>query len=149
MRVIHADACHDRLVAETKGILAYDSSRDFSQWKAQIEDKLTELLGLNVIAENACPSYYEIEEITEDKACRKIRFCYESEKENFVPAILLIPKQDKKKYMWGVIVVTVVAIFGLVVSQRASKIAMENYKQHQIDAREIEAENKADSLKQN
>jgi len=55
-------------------------------------------------------------------------------------------KQDKKKYMWGVIVVTVVAIFGLVVSQRASKIAMENYKQHQIDAREIEAENKADSL---
>ncbi|MFD1164720.1 hypothetical protein ACFQ2C_03775 [Sphingobacterium daejeonense] len=58
-------------------------------------------------------------------------------------------KQDKKKYMWGVIVVTVVAIFGLVVSQRASKIAMENYKQHQIDAREIEAENKADSLKQN
>jgi len=50
------------------------------------------------------------------------------------------------KYMWGVIVVTVVAIFGLVVSQRASKIAMENYKQHQIDAREIEAENKADSL---
>ncbi|WP_231596047.1 hypothetical protein [Sphingobacterium endophyticum] len=56
-------------------------------------------------------------------------------------------KQDKKKYMWGIIVVTVVAIFGLVVSQRASKIAMENYKQHQIDAREIEAENISDSLK--
>jgi TctA family transporter len=76
----------------------------------------------------------------------------------FFYAIFVIPyilfmywlvKQDKKKYMWGVIVVTVVAIFGLVVSQRASKIAMENYKQHQIDAREIEAENKADSLKQN
>ncbi|MBV2226235.1 MULTISPECIES: hypothetical protein [Sphingobacterium] len=66
-----------------------------------------------------------------------------------IPYILFmywLVKQDKKKYMWGVIVVTVVAIFGLVVSQRASKIAMENYKQHQIDAREIEAENKADSL---
>lgn len=66
-----------------------------------------------------------------------------------IPYILFmywLVKQDKKKYMWGVIVVTVVAIFGLVVSQRASKIAMENYKQHQIDAREIEAEIKADSL---
>lgn len=66
-----------------------------------------------------------------------------------IPYILFmywLVKQDKKKYMWGVIVVTVVAIFGLVVSQRASKIAMENYKQHQIDAREIEAENRADSL---
>lgn len=66
-----------------------------------------------------------------------------------IPYILFmywLVKQDKKKYMWGIIVVTVVAIFGLVVSQRASKIAMENYKQHQIDAREIEAENNADSL---
>ncbi len=66
-----------------------------------------------------------------------------------IPYILFmywLVKQDKKKYMWGVIVVTVVAIFGLVVSQRASKIAMENYKQHQIDAREIEAENRADIL---
>ena len=66
-----------------------------------------------------------------------------------IPYILFmywLVKQDKKKYMWGVIVVTLVAIFGLVVSQRASKIAMENYKQHQIDAREIEAENRADSL---
>jgi len=68
-----------------------------------------------------------------------------------IPYILFmywLVKQDKKKYIWGIIVVTVLAIFGLVVSQRASKIATENYKQHQIDAREIEAENKADSLKQ-
>lgn len=48
--------------------------------------------------------------------------------------------------MWGVLVVTVIAIFGLVVSQRASRVAVENYKQHQIDAREIEHENSIDSL---
>ncbi|MGJ1203647.1 hypothetical protein [Sphingobacterium lactis] len=66
-----------------------------------------------------------------------------------IPYILFmywLVKQDKKKYMWGILVVTVVAIFGLVVSQRASKIAMENYKQHQIDAREAEEENRLDSL---
>lgn len=49
-------------------------------------------------------------------------------------------KQDKKKYMWGMLVITVIGIVAVVVSQRASKIAIENYKQHQIDSREIEHE---------
>lgn len=103
MRVIYADACHDKLVAETKAILSYDSSRDYCLWKAQIEEKLTELLAMDVIAENACPSYFEIEETTEDEACRRIRFCYESEKENFVPALLLIPKKSKEKYPLAIV----------------------------------------------
>ena len=47
-------------------------------------------------------------------------------------------KQDKRKYAWGVSVVTVIAIVALYVSQKASKNAIENYKQHQIDAREAE-----------
>lgn len=54
-------------------------------------------------------------------------------------------KQDKKKHVWGIIVITVIAIAGIVVSQKASKISTENYKQHQIDAREQERE--ADSLR--
>jgi peptidoglycan/LPS O-acetylase OafA/YrhL len=49
-------------------------------------------------------------------------------------------KQDKRKYAWGVSVVTVIAIIALYVSQKASKNAIENYKQHQIDAREAEKE---------
>jgi peptidoglycan/LPS O-acetylase OafA/YrhL len=49
-------------------------------------------------------------------------------------------KQDKRKYAWGVSVVTVIAIVALYVSQKASKNAIENYKQHQIDAREAEKE---------
>ncbi|TDS14078.1 hypothetical protein [Sphingobacterium paludis] len=57
-------------------------------------------------------------------------------------------KQDKKKYAWGLSVVTIIAIIGIIVSQKASKVALQNYKQHQIDSREIEAENRLDSLKQ-
>ncbi len=53
-------------------------------------------------------------------------------------------KQDKKKYVWGLLVVTIIGILGIVVSQRASKNAIENYKQHQKDAREVEHE--ADSV---
>lgn len=103
MKPINGDSCHDALVAAAKGMLSYDSSRDFDRWKEQIAAKLTELLGLDIIAENACPSYFEIEETTEDEACRRIRFCYESEKENFVPALLLIPKQKKEKYPLAIV----------------------------------------------
>lgn len=47
-------------------------------------------------------------------------------------------KQDKRKYAWGITVVTVIAIVALYVSQKASKNAIENYKQRQIDAVEAE-----------
>jgi len=60
-----------------------------------------------------------------------------------IPYIILmywLVKQDKKKYVWGISIVTVIAILGIYVSQKASKNAIENYKQHQIDAREQEAE---------
>jgi len=66
-----------------------------------------------------------------------------------IPYIFLmywLVKQDKKKYVWGIAVVTVIAIIGIVVSQRASRVAVQNYKQHQIDAREQEKENRQDSL---
>lgn len=103
MRSICADACHDALVAANKGILSYDPARDFSAWKAQVEQKLQSLLGMDVIAENACPSYWEVEEVTERDGYRLIRFCYESEKKNFVPAMLLIPKQNRKSYPLAIV----------------------------------------------
>lgn len=49
-------------------------------------------------------------------------------------------KQDKKKYAWGVSIVTIIAILAIYVSQKASQNAIENYKQHQIDARKQEGE---------
>lgn len=66
-----------------------------------------------------------------------------------IPYIFLmywLVKQDKKKYAWGLVIVTAIAILGIIVSQKASKVAIQNYKQHQIDAREIEEENRQDSL---
>ena len=97
-REIHADACHDRLVAQTKGILSYNSSCDYGQWKAQLHTKLWELLGMDVIAQNACPLKIDIEQTEEYDTYYLIRFYYESERENTVPAVLLIPKTGAKKY---------------------------------------------------
>ncbi|NGM63284.1 PTS system mannose/fructose/sorbose family transporter subunit IID [Sphingobacterium sp. SGG-5] len=67
-----------------------------------------------------------------------------------IPYIFLmywLVKQDKRKYVWGLIVVTIIAVLGVYVSQKASKNAIQNYRQHQIDAREQEAEMQQDSLK--
>ncbi len=61
-------------------------------------------------------------------------------------------KQDKQKYAWGIAIITVMAVLAIYVSQKASKVAMDNYQQHQLDAREIEQEEKEqryqDSLRQ-
>lgn len=103
MRQINGDSCHDRLVAATKGILAFDSSRDFAGWKAQLERKLYELLGMDVISENACPICIEADEPEEYENFRRIRFCYESETGNFVPAFLLIPKEEKNTYPLAIV----------------------------------------------
>ena len=98
MKEINGDACHDRLVAETRGILSYHNTCEYPVWKDQVHKKLYELLGMDVIAENACCVHIEVESTQACDAYSTIRFRYESERGNFVPAILLIPKQGKKTY---------------------------------------------------
>lgn len=103
MRPINSDTCHDMLVAQTKGVLSYDHGCDFGQWKTQVAQKLRELLGMDVIAENECPLRIEAEAPVEYDTHRSVSFCYESEKGNWVPAILLIPKQKKEKYPLAIV----------------------------------------------
>ncbi|GEM62639.1 hypothetical protein SF1_06210 [Sphingobacterium faecium NBRC 15299] len=55
-------------------------------------------------------------------------------------------RQDKQKYAWGIALITVIAILAIYVSQKASKVAIDNYQQHQIDSRQIEHDEKMDSL---
>ncbi|MBE8713504.1 hypothetical protein [Sphingobacterium hungaricum] len=60
-----------------------------------------------------------------------------------IPYILVmywLVKQDKKKRVLGMVVVTLIAVLGFMVSRIASKNAEQNYKQHQIDSRAIEQE---------
>lgn len=98
MKRINGDACHDMLVAGAKGVLSYDNTCEYSLWKAQVDKKLRQLLGMEVIAENACCVQIEIQNTQEFDTYRLIRFSYESERENFVPAMLLLPKHNKEKY---------------------------------------------------
>ena len=91
------DRCHT-VLASGKGKLAFREENDFPVWKEAVKRKLVDVLGLDVIAENACPVKTDVEETVETDAYKRIRFTYESEKDNLVPAYLLIPKQEKKSY---------------------------------------------------
>lgn len=103
LKGINGDACHDMLVAGTKGVLSYDNACDYSLWKAQVDKKLRQLLGMEVIAENACPTQIQVEQEQEFDTYRTIRFSYESERRNIVPAILLVPKQGNEKYPLAIV----------------------------------------------
>lgn len=103
MKTINGDACHDRLVAQTKGILSYAEDCDYDTWRARVAEQLKNLLGMDVIAENACPVKITVEETVEYDSYRLIRFTYESEIENIVPAVLLIPKQARRSYPLAIV----------------------------------------------
>ena len=90
--------CHDGVTQRTKPKLSYDQARDFAVWKGEVKEKLVELLGLDVIAENACPLQMEIVEEEQKDGYKQIRFEFESEKGAVVPCYLLIPDTGKKKY---------------------------------------------------
>lgn len=90
--------CHDGVTQTTKPKLAFDERCDFNLWKASVKEKLIELLGLDVIKENACPQNIEIIERVQKDGYEQIRFEFESEKGSVVPCYLLIPNTNKEKY---------------------------------------------------
>lgn len=97
MKVINNDDVHENLF-KNKPLLAYDENKEYTDWKTQVKEKYLELLGLNVIAQNACEIKVEIEERVETEEYTRYRYVFESEKDCFVPCYLLIPRTHKEKY---------------------------------------------------
>ncbi len=96
-REINNDIIHENLL-KGKGVLAFDEKANYREWKQKIKDKYIEILGLDVIAKNACEIKVEIEEKVETDEYTRYRYVFESEKGCPVPCYLLIPKQGKEKY---------------------------------------------------
>ena len=90
--------CHDKLTRGVKPKLAYSDQRDFWGWRSEVKEKLIQLLGLDVIAENACSLRMEIIEEEQKDGYKQIRFEFESEQGAVVPCYLLIPDTEKEKY---------------------------------------------------
>ena len=97
MKLINNDTIHE-LLMEKKPLLAYDENKDYAEWKAQIKEKYIQFLGLDTIAQNACPIKVEIEECVETEEYTRYRYIFESEKGCYVPCYLLIPREKKEKF---------------------------------------------------
>lgn len=97
MRKINNDVIHEELLKGTP-LLKYGEKNDYAAWKEQVRQKFVELLGLDVIAANACEIKVEIEECVEKEEYVRYRYVFESEKGCLVPCYLLIPRGPQKKY---------------------------------------------------
>ena len=95
---INGNLCHKTLANNLTPTLAFDKNKDFDEQKAKIGEKLRELLGLDVIASNACEPDLTIEEDVMMDGYRRIRFVFFSEPDTPVPCYLLIPDTGKEKY---------------------------------------------------
>ena len=96
MRLIDNDIIHEKLLVK-KPLLAYSEKNDYVQWKEQVRQKYIEMLGLDVIAQNACEIKIEIEECVETEEYTRYRYVFESEKDCLVPCYLLIPRGATEK----------------------------------------------------
>ena len=71
---INGDRLHSYIVKNVAPKLAFDENRDYGEWRNEIKSKLTELLGLDVIAENACPVNIDIEETVEFEFTFRLKY---------------------------------------------------------------------------
>ncbi len=97
MKEIINDRVHDELL-QKQPILKFDENADFQAWKAQIQEKYTQLLGLDEIAKNACEIQVKIEEEVKMDGYTRYRYIFESERNCVVPCYLLLPDTGKEKY---------------------------------------------------
>lgn len=94
--MFYPDDCHKKLAGKEVKKLSFETQTDLNKWKRSVKRKLTELLGLNKIKENACePNFRIIDEKVFD-GYKRIHFEFESENYNTVPCWLLIPDKPKK-----------------------------------------------------
>ncbi len=98
IKKIDGDLCHDILVQNTVGKLAFKEDCNYDEWRSKVREKLNELLGMDKIMANSCPFNFEIEEKVEFDTYTQIRFTFDSEVGSTVPCYFLIPKLGKDKY---------------------------------------------------
>ncbi|MBR2870010.1 MAG: acetylxylan esterase [Clostridia bacterium] len=90
-------ACHDHVTATQTPKLAFNENQDYNTWKQSIKEKYIDLLGLDVIKENACEPQFTIEEQVDMDGYTQVRFSFYSEVGALVPCYLLIPDGVKEK----------------------------------------------------
>ncbi len=98
MVTVNGNACHAAIMKRQRPKMSFNINNDYSAWKKSIGEKLYELCGVDLIAENICEPDMTVEEDIMLDGYRRIRFVFYSEEEAPVPCYLLIPDKGKEKY---------------------------------------------------
>lgn len=96
--LFNPDACHDNKTKNLTPALGFNESRDFNAWKKEVREKLIDLAGIHEIEKNDCPLALNIIAEEQKDGYKQIQFSFTSETACEVPAYILIPDGDKKKY---------------------------------------------------
>lgn len=90
MQICHSKLTEFKALKNTVPSMVFDPEKEtLGQWQEKAEAKLKELLGLPY---KKCDSLFEKEYEKELEKCREIRFTFQSEEGEFVPAVMWIPK---------------------------------------------------------
>ena len=90
MEIRHAKFSEFKALKNTVPSMVFDPKKEtFEEWQKKAEEKLKELLG---IPYEICETLFSIEYEKELEKCREIRFTFQSEEGEFVPAVMWIPK---------------------------------------------------------
>ncbi len=98
MTEIFGDKNHNFLIDTVEPSLCFKKAGDFDVWKGKVRKRLKALLGMGEIEKNKCLLDLKIESSEKFEDHTRIRFVFESERNNFVPCYLLKPNGVKKKH---------------------------------------------------
>ena len=76
--------------------LRYKDGEDFAEWQSEARKKLAELLGLHNIKKPNAPAF-DVEYVKEGDNVTEYRLRIQSEEGYSLPAIMLVPRDRKKK----------------------------------------------------
>lgn len=95
MGISHSKLTEIKHLEKLKPSLAFEPEKeDFQSWQKRAEEKLTELLGLPY---KKCEPFFTVEYEKELPDCKEIRFTFQSEDDEFVNALLWLPKASDGK----------------------------------------------------
>ncbi|MBE6790279.1 MAG: hypothetical protein E7535_03695 [Ruminococcaceae bacterium] len=91
MEIKHSRETEFRALEKTAASMVFEPEKEsLSDWQEKAENKLKELLGFSP---DSCEFLFEKEYIKELEDSTEIRFTYQSEEGEFVPALLRLPKE--------------------------------------------------------
>ncbi len=93
MKTINSQKYEFETLKNSKPILEFDENRDFNKWRADVREKLADLLGLPL---PKCDAEIEMEHTKEYSEYTEYKFKVQTEPGYFVPCYLLIPANTTK-----------------------------------------------------